>query len=445
MPTPATVTLQIHHAGAWRDAATVAFLEPERGIAGATRVAYEDGYVFDHAPEALTDGPPVVDRRALSVRLPVDFTVHRLEGPLEGWPAFLLDLMPQGHARLRLAQALGLPADAPATELPLLLRAGGSPIGNLRIREAWEEERRRLAGVDCPPLDDADLADQSDRFREVVDRFALLASGSSGVQGEWPKALMTRRASDGRWYPDPFVEGDDAAEHVIVKLLRSTDAADRLILAAEAPYLEVARAFGLRVATPLRAYADGVLAIPRFDRTTRDGRVLRHGQESLVSAIGIPRFGHLGHHEEYLAAIRAFSGRPAEDTAEYVLRDLLNAAMGNPDNHGRNTALHKPAGGGIELAPLFDFAPMRLAPAGVGRSTRWRCLDGRDHDPDWGVVCEAAAFDGLPAAALRHALRGKAGFLEDLPRIAAGHGVPPVVIERACAGHAAVAAAVGRL
>ncbi|NYZ17925.1 type II toxin-antitoxin system HipA family toxin [Azospirillum sp. RWY-5-1] len=440
MPAPLTVTLQIHHAGAWRDAATVAFLEPERGIAGATRVAYEDGHVFDHAPEALADGPPVVDRRALSVRLPVDFTVHRLEG----WPAFLLDLMPQGHARLRLAQALGLPPDGPATELPLLLRAGGSPIGNLRIREAWEEERRRLAGVDCPPLTDADLADQSDRFREVVDRFALLASGSSGVQGEWPKALMTRRASDGRWYPAPFVEGDDAAEHVIVKLLRSTDEGDRLILAAEAPYLEVARTFGLRVAAPLRVHG-GALVIPRFDRGTRDGRVLRHGQESLVSAIGVPRFGHLGHHEEYLAAIRAFSGRPAEDTVEYVLRDLLNAAMGNPDNHGRNTALHKPAGGGIELAPLFDFAPMRLAPAGVGRSTRWRCLNGRDHEPDWGIICEAAAFDGLPAATLRQTLCEKAAFLAELPRIAAGHGVPPVVIGRACAGHAAAAAAVGRL
>ncbi|WP_425962188.1 hypothetical protein [Rhizobium nepotum] len=49
---------------------------------------------------------------------------------------------------------------------------------------------------------------------EVADRFAMLASGSSGLQGEWPKVSMTQ-AADGLYYPDSFVtdDGDRAPCH----------------------------------------------------------------------------------------------------------------------------------------------------------------------------------------------------------------------------------------
>lgn len=48
-------------------------------------------------------------------------------------------------------------------------------------------------------------------------------------------------------------------------------------------------------------------------------------------------------------------------------RDIANLALGNPDNHGRNK-LRKHQDGTIRLAPLFDFAPMRLAKEGIVRS-----------------------------------------------------------------------------
>ncbi|MBF0392329.1 MAG: HipA domain-containing protein [Alphaproteobacteria bacterium] len=416
----------------------MAFQDPERGIAGATRVAYDDAYFFDLAAVDAVD-TDVVDRRALSVRLPVNLESTKLDT----WPAWLLDLMPQGVARQRLAKEIGLRNDDPAVDLRLLLRAGGAPIGNLRIKEAWEAEQRRIKGVECPPLTDREIATRSERFLDVMDRFAHLASGSSGVQGEWPKALMTRHVRDGFWYPDPFVPTDEGVEHAIVKLLRSSSDDDALIIGAEAPYLSVARAFGLNVAAPL-AYHTGILRTPRFDRTVADGRVLSHGQESLVSALGVAEFGHLGHHEDYLAVIRAVSDDPAADTLEYVLRDVLNAAMGNPDNHGRNTALAKRAEGGIRLAPLYDFAPMRLSPSGIGRATRWRRPRGHDLDGQWAAVCEAAACDGLPADAIRTALVEKVAFLRDLPRIAAEAGVHAEVIRRAF-GAGAVADALERL
>ena len=431
------ITIQAFIGGDWADAATVTFAEPKRGINGATKVAYDDPYFFDHAVIDALDAP-VIDRRALSVRLPVTLeTTH-----LNSWPAWLLDMMPQGVARQHLAQQIGLRPDDAAVELPLLLRAGGTPIGNLRIKEAWEAEQQRIAEIECPPLTDEDIASRSDRFLDVVTRYALVASGSSGVQGEWPKALMTRRTSDGCWYPDPFVGTRDGAEHIIVKLLRSSSHDDHLIIASEAPYLRVAEAFGLNVAAHLGYHDTGTLVIPRFDRSVVEGAVLLHGQESLVSALGIAQYGYLGYHEDYLAMIRAVSADPAADTLEYVLRDLLNAAMGNPDNHGRNTALTKHADGGIHLAPLYDFAPMRLSASDIGRSTRWRCLQGHDLAGQWAAVCAAAAFDSLPAATIRAELLKRVAFLRDLPRLAGEYGVQPEVIGRACANHAAVAKAV---
>lgn len=417
------LTVQAHVNGDWRDAVVVTFDVPERGISGATGFAYDDGYFFDHAVvDAVTTD--VIDCRAVSVKAPVNLQTVRYPS----WPAWALDLMPQGVARVRLAEEIGLRPDDPTLEIQILLRTGGAPIGNLRLKEAWEAERHRLAGIQCPPVTDRDIATRSERFLDVVERLAHLASGSSGVQGEWPKALMTRHR-DGFWYPDPFVETADGIEHAIVKLLRSNNPDDALIIASEEPYLRLAQAFGLNVAAPLR-YSSKDLLIPRFDRSVIDGRVMLHAQESLVSALGVAEFGHRAYHEDYLAVIRAYSDDPAADTLEYVLRDVLNAAMGNPDNHGRNSALTKPAGGGVRLSPLYDFAPMRLSAVGIVRATRWRCLDGNDLDGDWSKVCRAAACPGLTNTDLQKALLDRVEFLRNLPRLAKEVGVVQEVIDR---------------
>jgi len=79
-------------------------------------------------------------------------------------------------------------------------------------------------------------------------------------------------------------------------------------------------------------------------------------------------------HENYLQVIREVSTDPVKEVTEYVLRDILNLAMGNTDNHGRNTAMRKNDDGNIGLSPLYDFAPMRLSSASVIRSTKWECM-----------------------------------------------------------------------
>jgi len=431
MSAQGVLTLQMHHGDAWHDAARLEILQPERGLQGDTRLDYEIDYFAAFGAVALSDGTEVRDSRALSVALPV-----RIMGETtRGWPAFLLDLLPQGHARKRLAGEIGMDLDNPRLWEALLMRAGGAPIGNTRIKEAHEAEVRRLMGQTFRGLTRQDMLDLSDHFIDTADRSTLIASGSSGVQGEWPKVLLTRSRRDGLWYPDPVVPDSDAAMHILVKFGRGGDEVRDLILAAEAPYLEIARRFGLRVGGALKA-GNRSLLIPRFDRRVveQDGRmrVIRLGQESIIAATGVAAFEYTISHEQYLKTIARHCSDPAGEAVEYVLRDVLNLAMGNPDNHGRNTALAKTDNGYVGLTPLFDFAPMRLDPQAIPRATRWDCLRRDDLVPDWRKVVDAVVrVTGMNGGLLVSRLLAAEPFIRDLPAAAERFGVPAEVRRRA--------------
>lgn len=422
------LTLQINFDGQWHHVATLELKDDAAGFQGASIVDYDLDYFVTVASAEFAAGKTVRDHRALSVRYPVD-----LENRYSlSWPPFLLDLMPQGHARRKLAEHLSLAEGSRASDLPLLLRSATGGIGNIRIKEATDAEAERLRGVERQGVTEAEILERSDRFMEVADRFGMLASGSSGLQGEWPKVSMTQ-ANDGFYYPDSFVTDDEAVRHVIVKLVRSNEPVDRLILEGEALYSRIAQAIGLNVSEP-STYAEGVLIIPRFDRKKREGGgTVRLGQESLVSAIGVADFGHVGTHEAYIDVLRRYSADLFADIVEYLKRDIANLALGNPDNHGRNSALSKHQDGTIRLSPLFDFAPMRLAKEGIVRSTRWAMMrdDGRDHLPDWKHICTELMHDPAEQNALKVALTGFAEHLRLAPAMAKDLGASPDILDRA--------------
>ncbi|HLP69044.1 MAG TPA: HipA domain-containing protein [Rhizobium sp.] len=422
------LTLQTHFYGEWHHAATLELKDDEAGFQGASIVDYDLDYFVTVASAEFAAGKTVRDHRALSVRYPVDLE-NRYS---RSWPPFLLDLMPQGHARQKLAEHLGLAEGSRASDLPLLLRSATGGIGNIRIKEAAEAETERLRGVERQGVTEAEILERSDRFMEVADRFGILASGSSGLQGEWPKVSMTQ-ANDGLYYPDSFVTDDEAVRHVIVKLVRSNEPVDRLILEGEALYSRIAQEIGLNVSEP-STYAEGVLIIPRFDRNRKEGvGTVRLGQESLVSAIGVADFGHVGTHEAYIDVLRQYSANPFADIVEYLKRDIANLALGNPDNHGRNSALSKHQDGTIRLSPLFDFAPMRLAKEGIVRSTRWAMMreGGRDHLPDWKRICAELMPDPEAHKALDATLAEFAEHLRQASAVAKDMGASPEILERA--------------
>lgn len=421
------ITLQICLENGWQDAANVEFADGAIGHRGAATIDYDFDYCVEHDPDlsGLIRG-----NVALSVRLPPSIEWRKYDH----WPPFLLDLLPQGHARTILTEALKLPQNSNAGDLPLLLRAGGSPIGNIRVKEAWQAEQLRVAGGRNRGLTLDQVFSLDENFLELANDFAAVASGSSGVQGAWPKVLLTR-AQDNLWYPDPMVPDEEAVDHAIIKWIGDKHLSTSLILAAEAPYLELARVSGLRCARPL-TYRNNVLLIPRFDRRVEDAQVIRLGQESLVSAAGVAEFGHEAAHESYIEVIKEVCDDPATEITEYVLRDLLNLALGNPDNHGRNTALQKDTDGSIRLTPLYDFCPMRLDATGVRRSTTWACMkqlhgSSRDLAPDWSVVCDVAAQGVMAADDLKAVLASKADILSTLPDWARAFDIDPIVIQRA--------------
>ncbi|TAN00030.1 MAG: type II toxin-antitoxin system HipA family toxin, partial [Rhizobiaceae bacterium] len=212
------ITLQIFLDNGWQDAAEVSFDQQDGGYTSGARVGYDIDYYAERGALDYAEGHPVTGCRAVSVRYPVDMA----DRYTPRWPPFMLDLLPQGHTRIRLAKALGIEPDARSSDLALLMRVGGSTIGNVRIKEAAEREAERLHGASRVGLAIDDILNRTDLFVEVVDRHAMIASGSSGLQGEWPKIALTK-ANDGLFYPDPLVADDDAVEHVIVKMRRGGD------------------------------------------------------------------------------------------------------------------------------------------------------------------------------------------------------------------------------
>ncbi len=158
----------------------------------------------------------------------------------------------------------------------------------------------------------------------------------------------------------------------------------------------------------------------------------------MVSAAGVAAFAHQAAHEDYLAVIKTVCDDPAAEVTEYVLRDVLNLALGNPDNHGRNTALQKAPDGSVRLTPVYDFCPMRLNPTGIARSTTWRGMrsvngPSRDLTPDWQEVCRVAAAGVMAAEDLMATLAGRADDLRRMPQRARYVGIADAVIERAMA------------
>jgi serine/threonine-protein kinase HipA len=379
---PTTCTLQIFVADAWHDAAALDLTsDPGLGVDASTYLVYLPNYALDYWQR--------FDAAALSVNIPVDLSTY----PAKAWPPFLVDLLPQGYGRVELLKQLGREgADGPATDWALLCAGAGNPIGNVRIKEAhdWVTER---AGNALHGFTMEEVASRAGDFNEYLAQHGLFIAGSSGIQGEWPKILLTR-ADDGLFYLDHTLPDQRAREHFIVKFGRGENAALANILRLEAPYMRLAKGLGLNVHADLVS-CDRALFIPRFDRQVANGRVIRYGQESIASLCGIGGFGKVPTHNEVCRRLGEVATDPTGEIIEYIKRDIANIALGNKDNHARNTAIQRRHDGTVSLTPLFDFAPMWLHPDGIARRIRWEADDGGS--PNWASAidqaCEAAKLD----------------------------------------------------
>jgi serine/threonine-protein kinase HipA len=412
-------SLQLHTAAGWRDVASVHLLGPESD--GWKAVSYS-GYAVDWAVEQLG----ARDAHAVCARWPVG--LEALEEP--HWPVFLIDMLPQGFGRQELLRRIGLPpAAGSAVDWRLLLAGAGNPIGHLRVKEAaaWlAEQAGPLRG-----FTDEEVAQRSEQFAEHLASQGLFVAGSSGIQGEWPKILLTR-AEDGLLYLDHALPDERAREHFIVKFGRGADPQLASILRHEAPYMEMARKLGLRVHASLKL-RERSLFIPRFDRHAQGGAVTRLAQESLATLTGMPGFEAVPSHDQACAALIRHCTDPQAEVLEYIKRDIANLALLNKDNHARNTAVQRGFNGHIALTPLYDFAPMYLHPDGIARRIRW---EGNDFNrTDWGRVLDRVCELGAMVQKERPRLRGPSpDLLAREPLVAGLKAMEPALREVAAAG-----------
>ncbi len=436
-----TAQIEIFRNGQWTPAATVLELGIDR-----CRVEYLSDYLFSEAPVPISLGMPLAFEADVFVT-PDGGGLERVDRRL---PPFLFDLVPQGKGRKYLTALLNL-QDSDNLLMPLLLKGAFNPIGNLRIDsavsfyEAHKEsgEREDLAemmeGGEGFTLDD--IVSKSEDFLEHISLHAMLAAGTTGVQGVAPKFLLTQNAA-GRWFADLALPDEQAQQHWLLKLPRGRSDEDRAVLRNEAAYLRVAAACGLRTEREPLLVGE-MLFIKRFDREVGPHGLCRLHQESLASLAGLRGFGPQTDQVTLLKALREHVTQPLAETIEFLKRDALNFALRNTDNHARNTAVQRLEDGTVRLTPVYDFAPMFMDPEVVPRSVHWS-FDGK-REEDFRVIVDRLDIPTQEKEAVAVAMRAFAETVGHLPEIARGCGVEPEVLEQCRKSTARVAEALTRV
>jgi serine/threonine-protein kinase HipA len=362
--------IQISINGQWFDIAT--YEQKQQGSLGFLE------YDLDYA---MSCGNSPNSTSRVGLNYPVNFEIYK--NTL--WPAFLYDVLPSGAGRQVWLKRLGLKDQEEASNWTLLLNGAGNPPGNLRVKSAV------ITPAETPHrgFSKAEIIDKNANFLEYAESVGAVIAGASDIQGDAPKYMLVRDKNK-RWHPDGALPDSAILDSWIVKFPKGINPRNYLILRTEAAYLETARQFGVYVGKPLHFETDA-LFIPRFDRITRDGVVIRHGLESINSAAQVDGYGKRGDHLEFCHAIARFSTDIETNIYEYLRRDILNTALRNTDNHGRNTAFIKKHDGTVALSPLFDFAPMFLDPDGIIRASIWNeNLEKRGSGcPNWQEIAHA--------------------------------------------------------
>jgi serine/threonine-protein kinase HipA len=405
--------IEIYLDGRWQTAAT---FEPyrsslEKGTEGACRLEYDVDYAVANLNSKNAELVP---------GLTVGFELFRFDT----WPPFLIDLLPSGAGRRAWLRRMQIATDGPQVDWHVLVKGTGCPPGHLRIAEAVQTPPPNHFKNGFPRID---ILEQREDFLEYAAERGAHVAGASSVQGEAPKYLLVEDAA-GMFHAEGSLPDDKAARFWLVKFPRGerSNARNQQVLRNEAPYLEVARQFGVRTGAPLK-YENNTLFVPRFDRVLQHGKVSRHGMDSLYALAGIPGFGASVKHDVFCRALARFVSDPAHELREYILRDVLNLALRNTDNHGRNSAVLRIAGQ-IALSPVYDFAPMFLDPEGINRVTRWED-EHPGSQPEWARICEKLS-DSLDPLETRAWMVSLSNNVKGLPDIMRACQVDDEIIER---------------
>lgn len=299
--------------------------EPDRSAGGRRQGA------FRYAPSYLSHP----DARAIDpLHLPLETKVFQASAPESGLHGVFEDSLPDAWGRGLLIRQYGLarPDQHPAKLLECL---GADGLGALTYG-CGDEPPWAAAPVFC---DTEDLIDAAERYER----------DPSSVAEAPLRALFQAASSPGGARPKILLE--DQGRPCIAKLASVRDTLD--IVRLEAASLALARAAGLdvpeaRVATFGRHAA---LIIKRFDCPAAGRRHMISAQ-TLLDARGWYQLGY----GDLADAIRAVSGAPEYDLPMLYRQAVVNAVLGNTDDHLKNFSLYD-TDVGWRLTPAYDLLP----------------------------------------------------------------------------------------
>lgn len=376
------LTIQTYVNGQWHDALDLNISDTQAVTSARMTTSYKTTYLHDFYD--VTDG---VFEHAVSVNLPVNWSAE----DTKGFPAFVLDIIPAGHAKKSLLKRFN-DEKPPEMNLDLFLlgRCTPSPIGNLRVKESVEA----LEDTGAEAFDREEIVERTNDFLEYAYEAGAALGGATGAQGEAPKLLLVE-GRDGMFYADAMLDDSLAQSHSLVKFARNkVTENDKNILRTEYQYYKAVSSLGLNTVSTkglrLEEAEKPSLWMPRFDRLVEGDSVERIPVESVYSLLGNTEPGSRLKHEAVLSKVIELWRLNGQDDEvqelifEYIRRDLLNRILGNSDNHGRNTSIFRYRGR-FDLAPIYDLAPMVLDAEGVTRATKWE--SEKKGSPKWREIC----------------------------------------------------------
>lgn len=381
-----SITLQVYLNGQWRDAMVVSFDQPEAGLRSRCSTSYKVDYLVE-----LLDEVGSVKAAAVSTDSPLTWEVRR-----DVAPAFLHDIVPAGAARRHILSRWGVPPGA-CNEFFLLQRYAFSPIGHLRVKESFETLLSHSAVIGFRR---EEVIRRGPNFLDYACEQGASMGGALGAGGEAPKFLLVEDTA-GHFHPDAVIPDQAVREHWFIKFPRnSSGETDRNILHSEYCFYQALGRLGIdTVSTEGLVYemaAKPSLWMRRFDRKVTAAGVERIGVESIYALCRVTRPGsHMSHimAVNRLAEVWVSAGQEVDVpnmVSEYLRRDLINQILGNSDNHGRNISILRTRER-VDLAPIYDLAPMVMDPEGSVRATKWPKETERLGVVDWKAACASLA------------------------------------------------------
>lgn len=302
----------------------------------------------------------------------VSMPMTAVSWPAEKAHAFFANLLPEGYARESVCRRVGVSYE---NDIALLGELGGDTAGALRFTiegEPTEVRERRLITA-------SDLQDWSEGAPPLPTDGPIRLS----LAGAQHKTSVIRFES--QW---ALPSSKEASTHIL-----KFDS-ERFKHLSENEFLttRLAKSLGLEVAEVelIAAESHAFLAIRRYDRVDRDGKVERLHQEDFCQTFGLmPSRKYEAEGGPTLARvakkIREVSSTAASDIQRLIRWVVFNCLAGNADGHAKNLSIVY-EGRRIRLAPFYDLVCTRAFPH-VDRKMAFRVGSARESDEvtrgDW--------------------------------------------------------------